>query len=191
MKRLLIIGAGGHGRAVAEAVQMAAAWQIAGFIDDGDPPRPPFGEVPLLGKLSLLEQGRSLADAVIVAIGNNQARERLLARAAKFGFEIVSICHPMSYVAPSAGLGAGCAVMAGAVVGTEAVIGQGVIVNCGGVVDHHCHIGDFGHVGTNAAMAGGSALGRSAWMQAGSALGYGVRVPEGDVLAPGEARQTS
>jgi UDP-3-O-[3-hydroxymyristoyl] glucosamine N-acyltransferase len=79
--------------------------------------------------------------------------------------------------------------MAGAIVGTEAVIGKGVIINCGSVVDHHCQIGDFGHIGTNASMAGGSSLGKAAWMQAGSALGYAVQVPDGEVLGPGESRQ--
>lgn len=45
--------------------------------------------------------------------------------------------------------------MAGAIVGTEARLGDGVIVNCAAVVDHHCRVGDFGHLGVNAAMAGG------------------------------------
>ena len=77
--------------------------------------------------------------------------------------------------------------MAGATVGTEAQLGKGVIVNSGAVVDHHCRVDDFGHLGVHAAMAGGSVLGRGAWMQAGSALGYGVNIGAGVVLAPGEA----
>ena len=80
------------------------------------------------------------------------------------------------------------AVMAGAIVGTEALLGEGVIVNCGATVDHHCTVEDFGHLGVNACMAGGSTLGRGEWLQAGSALGYGVKVPPAAVLKPGEAR---
>jgi UDP-3-O-[3-hydroxymyristoyl] glucosamine N-acyltransferase len=77
--------------------------------------------------------------------------------------------------------------MAGAVVGTEARLGVGVIVNCVAVVDHDCRVGDFGHLGVGAVMAGGSALGQGAWMQAGAALGYGVVVADGVTLAPGMA----
>ena len=73
--------------------------------------------------------------------------------------------------------------MAGAIVGTEAHLGAGVIVNWRAVVDHHCRTEDFGHLGINAGMAGGSVLGRGAWMQAGAVLGYGVKVEAGVVLA--------
>lgn len=76
--------------------------------------------------------------------------------------------------------------MAGAIVGTEAVLGQGVIVNCGAVVDHHAQVHDFGHLGVNACMAGGSVLGALAWMQAGSAIGYGMQLAAGTVLKPGK-----
>ena len=62
-----------------------------------------------------------------------------------------------------------------------------MIVNCGAVVDHHCRVEDFGHLGTQAGMAGGSVLGRGAWMQAGAVLGYGVTVEAGSVLPPGQA----
>jgi UDP-3-O-[3-hydroxymyristoyl] glucosamine N-acyltransferase len=66
-------------------------------------------------------------------------------------------------------------------------LGIGVIVNCGAVVDHHATVEDYGHLGVNASMAGGTVLGRAAWMQAGAVLGYGVTVPSGVTLAPGEA----
>lgn len=80
--------------------------------------------------------------------------------------------------------------MAGAIVGTEAQLGVGAIVNCGAVVDHHCRVENFGHLGVNAAMAGGSTLGYGAWMQAGSVLGYGVKVATWTVLEPGQALQS-
>jgi UDP-3-O-[3-hydroxymyristoyl] glucosamine N-acyltransferase len=60
-------------------------------------------------------------------------------------------------------------------------------VNCGAVVDHHAQVHEFGHLGVNACMAGGSVLGALAWMQAGSAIGYGVQLAAGTVLKPGEA----
>jgi UDP-3-O-[3-hydroxymyristoyl] glucosamine N-acyltransferase len=77
-------------------------------------------------------------------------------------------------------------VMAGAVVGTDAQLGKGVIVNCGAVVDHDCRVGDYAHLGVNAAMAGGSIVGTCAWMQAGSTLGPGARGADGQVILVGE-----
>ena len=81
--------------------------------------------------------------------------------------------------------------MAGAIVGTEARLGLGSTVNGGAVVDHYATVEDFGHLGVNASMAGGTMLGHSASMQAGSALRYGVRVVASEVLQPGKAREMS
>lgn len=165
---------------------MTGLYALAGFVDDGAAPPSQVMGLPVLGPSADLARYRGLADAAIVAVGNNRAREALhgLLRAA--GFPLATVTHPGALVSPSAILGPGCAVMAGAIVGTEARLGEGAIINCGAVADHHCLVEDFGHLGVNASMAGGSVLGRGGWLQAGAALGYGVRLPAGTVIAPGE-----
>lgn len=187
MKRLLIVGAGGHGRSVAEAVLAAGVFQLAGFLDDAFSGSGRVWDWPVFGPTAELVNGRQHADAAIVAIGNNGQREALHQRLCAEGFELATVVHPRAIVSPRACIGFGSAIMAGAMVGTEAQLGAGVIVNCGAVVDHDGRVEDFGHLGVNAAMAGGSVLGRGAWMQAGSVLGYGAMVEAGLVLGPGEA----
>lgn len=187
MKRLLIVGAGGHGRSVAEAVVAAGEFAVVGFLDDAFPELDQIREIPVLGKVADLAGVSDVAEHAFVAIGNNALRQRVSAKLREAGFLLATVIHPRAIVSPSARIGAGSAVMAGAVIGTEAFLGDGVIVNCAAVADHHCHVGDFGHLGVNAAMAGGSILGAGAWMQAGAALGYGVEIDAGRVLVPGEA----
>lgn len=187
MKRLLIVGAGGHGRSVAEAVLAAGQYRLVGFVDDAAPSLRQVWELPVFGTTADLARYRQQADAAIVAVGNNRLREELHNRLCVSGFELVTIVHPSAIVSPRAIIGAGSAIMAGAIVGTEAQLGEGVIVNCAAVVDHHCGVEDFGHLGVQAGMAGGSILGRGAWMQAGSVLGYGVKVEPGMELEPGKA----
>lgn len=187
MKRLLIIGGGGHGRSVAEAVLASSKYKLVGFVDDATPSLQHIWDLPVIGTTADLASYRQYAEAAIVAIGNNRLREELQQRLFKAGFELETVVHPKAIVSPRAVVGAGCAIMAGAIVGTEAQLGAGVIVNCGAVVDHHCRVEDFGHLGVNAGMAGGAVLGRGAWMQAGSVLGYGVTLEAGVVLAPGKA----
>ena len=188
-KRVIVIGAGGHGRSVAEAILLLGRDELVGFVDDGADPNAKVWTYPILGRTDSLHTLRALADTVVVAIGNNAVREKLHARVRDAGFELLNVIHPAAFVSPTATLGAGCAVMAGAVVGTEAQLGEGVIVNCGATVDHHCRVDAFGHLGVNACMAGGSVLGHRAWMQAGAALGYGVKIAADTVLVPGESRR--
>ena len=167
MKRLLIVGAGGHGRSVAEAVLAAGKYNLVGFADDAAPALQQVWDLPVSGTTADLARYREYADAA--------------------GFELATVVHSHAMVSPRAVIGAGCAIMAGAIVGAEAQLGVGVIVNCGAVVDHDCRVDDFCHLGVNAAMSGGSVLGRGAWMQAGCVLGYGAMVDAWRVLGSGEA----
>lgn len=186
MQRLLIVGAGGHGRSVAEAVVAQNVYKLVGFVDDSYVAGASVFEWPVLGVAASLPSLKAQADCVLVAIGNNATREKWVASALAAGFALATLVHPRAFVSPSAVVGAGSAIMAGAIVGTEARLGVASIVNAGAVVDHHAVVEDFGHLGVSACMAGGALLGRGAWMQAGSALGYGVKVNAGAVLLPGQ-----
>jgi sugar O-acyltransferase (sialic acid O-acetyltransferase NeuD family) len=185
--RLLIVGAGGHGRSVAEAALLAGVYEIAGFLDDAIPEGERALGVRVLGPVSSLVRQRHLCDQVMVAIGNNRVRQDVTAHLLQNGFRMATVIHPRSFVSPSAMVGAGSAIMAGAIIGTQAKLGAGVIVNCSAVVDHDAVVQDFAHLGVNASMAGGTVLGEGAWMQAGSSLGYGVMIPVATILQPGEA----
>lgn len=180
--RLLVVGAGGHGRSVAEAAELSGQFEVVGFLDDTLPAGEIVLGLPILGSVASMENQRGVADQAIVAVGNNAVRERLMQQLAAAGFELATVVHPRAILSPRAVLGAGSAMMAGDIVGTEARLGLGVIVNCGAVVDHHATVKDYGHLGVNASMAGSTVLGRGAWMQAGAALGYGVAVPSGVTL---------
>ncbi len=183
-----MVGAGGHGRSVAEAAELSCRFDVVGFLDDSLPAGDTKLSVPVLGPVASISKYRTSADQVIVAIGNNAVRENLMGQVGAAGLNFAIVVHPRAIVAPSAVMGAGSMVMAGAIVGTEARLGLGSIVNCGAVVDHHATVESYGHLGVNASMAGGTVLGRGAWMQAGASLGYGVTVAAGEVLLPGIAR---
>jgi sugar O-acyltransferase (sialic acid O-acetyltransferase NeuD family) len=184
-KRLLVVGAGGHGRSVAEAAVLSDQFEVVGFLDDGLPIGTSVLNVVVLGSIASVSQHLAATDQAIVAIGNNALREKLLLQLNEACFEFATVIHPRAIVSPTASLGAGSAVMAGAVLGTEASLGVGTIVNCVAVVDHQAKVEDYGHLGVNASMSGGTVLGRNAWMQAGAAIGYGVSVPPGSILEPG------
>jgi sugar O-acyltransferase (sialic acid O-acetyltransferase NeuD family) len=187
MKRLLIIGAGGHGRAVAEAAMLGRDYLPVAFLDDASHPPPHIWDIPVWGPSSALAGCRGGVDAVVVAIGRNDLRRDLHARVRAAGLPLATIVHPAAVISQRAAIGDGCALMAGSIVGTQARLGEGVIVNCAAVVDHDCAVGAFGHLGVNACMAGGSVLGEGAWIQAGSSLGYSVAVAAWQVLRPGES----
>lgn len=183
MARLLVIGAGGYGRAVAEVALALAEHQLVGFVDDRGADAAPIWGLPVLGRVADLPALRMMADAVVPAIGNNQARQAAFELALSAGFELASIVHPRAIVSPSALLGRGLTIMAGAIIGTEARVDDGAIINAGALLDHHAHVNAFAHVGLGARMGGGSVLERGAWLQTGETLQAGQRLCAGHTVA--------
>jgi len=182
---LLIVGSGGHGRAVAEAAALTGEWTEVMFADDSYPAQQQSGNWRIVGSTQQLPELAAKCQAAIVAIGNQSVRERLIGTLADLGVPLATIVHPRAWVSNLAEVDGGCAIMAGAVVGACARVGRGAIVNANVTVDHDAILGDFAHLGVGVQLAGGVVVESRAWLQAGSCAGYRVRVPEGAVLPPG------
>lgn len=164
---LVIVGAGGHGRVVADA---ALARGLAVVATDRDPAKC-RGEllpgVPLLP----LEEAYALEAGFHVSIGQPEGRAREFA--ALGDRLLATITHPAAIVSPFATLGPACFVAAQAVCAPRSVLGESVIVNHGAVVDHDCIVGDFTHVAPHVALGGGVRIGARVL------LGTGARVLPG------------
>lgn len=168
MKRLLMIGASGHGKVVADIARRNGYQEIA-FLDD-NPEVEKCGEDPVVGTC---RQANELDGDVIVAIGRAQVRRRI-----QRGIDprrVVTLIHP-SAVVSGAQIGRGTVVMAGAVVNPGAVIGEGCILNTASSVDHDCRIGDYVHIAVGAHVAGGVAIGDETWIGAGATVSNNVSI---------------
>ena len=150
MKKLLIIGAGGHGRVLAE-VAMACGYDRVDFLDDRN--------ACAVGTTDRAEALAGRYDGVVVSIGNNDLRRTLIQRLQAVDAPIATLVHPRAFVAPSATLGEGSVVLPGAVVNTNARVGKGCILSIGALVDHDATIDDFSHVNAGAVVAAGKRAG--------------------------------
>ena len=150
MKKLLIIGAGGHGQVLAE-VAMACGYDRVDFLDDRNP--------CAVGTTDRAEVLAGRYDGVIVSIGNNDLRRTLIQRLQAVDAPIATLVHPRAFVAPSATLGEGSIVLPGAVVNTNASVGKGCILSIGALVDHDATIDDFSHVNAGAVVPAGKRAG--------------------------------
>ena len=173
---VLIVGAGGFGRAVADAIALGSSHRVAGFVDDRAPALEAALGHPVLGRVENLPALRRDCGLLVVAIGHNERRREICQQARAVGFELATVVHPRAFVSGHAKLGAGAMVMAAAVIGTEAEVGEGAIVNAGAVVDHHARVGEFAHLGVGACMGGGALLAPLAWLREGAVLGAGQQL---------------
>lgn len=76
--RLLVVGAGGHGRSVAEAAELSGQLDVLGFLDNLSAACEAVLDLSVLGTLASMVNYYPAAQQVIVAMGNNAAREKLM-----------------------------------------------------------------------------------------------------------------
>jgi sugar O-acyltransferase (sialic acid O-acetyltransferase NeuD family) len=166
---LLVLGAGGHGKVVAD-ILLCQGIPVRGFLDD-DPASWGTTRLGLL-VLGALDRYREYEpDGLVLGIGTNAIRRALVERLGSPAAALWrTAIHPRATVAASTGLGRGVVIAAGAVVNPDTVLGDHVIVNTGATVDHDCVIADFAHLAPGVHLSGGVRIG------AGTLVGVGAAV---------------
>jgi sugar O-acyltransferase (sialic acid O-acetyltransferase NeuD family) len=180
-KRLVILGAGGHGRVVADIAEQQGFEHIE-FLDSRYP--------QVTHNLHWLVVGKSIAEtteirSTFVAIGDNAKRLLQLDALLDRGLHCPILIHPSASVSLYATVGPGSVVMANAVINAGAKLGRGVIVNSGSTIDHDCVIGHGVHISPGANIAGGARVGDLSWICIGSCVKENVIIGRSVVAAAG------
>ena len=180
-RKLRILGAGGHGKVIADIAKCSGFTDIA-FLDD-NPAVTAAGNYPVVGRI---QDAPLYSDSqFFVAIGNSAARARLQEWLAAQGLTVATVVHPGAIVAEDAVLGEGSVVMAGAVINPGAVLEKGAIVNTCASVDHDCQIGRYVHIAVGAHLAGTVTVGDGCWIGAGAIISNNITVTPGCMIGAG------
>ncbi len=187
MQSIVLYGAGGHGKVIADIIEKGGLYTIAGFLDDEK-----TGECAGYSILGGFDAVPRLLDAdirlVIVGIGHNETRLALQDRLTAAGMELATMMHPSVQIARGAEVGAGTVIMPGAILGPDVRIGSGCIINTGATVDHDCFLGNGVHLSPGVHVAGGVQIGDASHMGIGSVakenviIGARVTVGAGSVV---------
>ncbi|MCC6268947.1 MAG: acetyltransferase [Dehalococcoidia bacterium] len=178
----VILGPGGQGRDVIDAL-IAAGRTVAGAFDDDNPPLP--AGVPLLAGLDSWRSKLAAGVEFMPAMGNPTQRAELAAAIVIGGGRLASAIHPAAVVSPRASVGPGVFLGAGVVVAPEAVIGDLTFLNALCSVDHDCQLGTAVQVSPGVILPGGVHIGDSAFIGAGAVVLPGRHIGAGAVVGAG------
>ena len=199
-KKVLVWGAGGHGKVVVDALIAGGEWEVVGILDDDEKKA---GTEVLGVKVFSLEGGvaevakRLDCGRVAAAIADNYVRFKIFQQVRRAGLELVKVIHPSAHVSRFVQMGEGVTILAGATVNPGTTMEDNVCVNTSASVDHDdylemsCHIfpnatvtggvriKQFVHVGSGAVIAPNLTLERYSYVGAGAVVL--ANVPEGAV----------
>lgn len=178
MNRLIVIGASGHGKVVADIAALSGYKDIV-FLDN-DPGVKTCAGYPVLGPDTMTSE---LDGDVFIAVGKAETRKKLMERDANRNFPV--LIHPSAVVAKRAEIAAGSVVMAGAVINPGAQIGKGCIINTSSSVDHDCLVGDYVHISVGAHLSGTVVVGEGTWIGTGAIVSNNISICGGCMIGAG------
>ena len=164
MKTLLILGAGGYGKTIADLASQLDIYERIAFLDDGR-----TGE-DILGTCSQFLEFADGNTHMYPAFGNNEIRMHWMKRLQSAGIPVPTLVHPRAYVSPRAKIGMGSMILPMAVVNTGVMVGNGCIVNIGVLIDHDSIIGDGTHLAPGAIV------------KAENRIPAGIKIDSGEVI---------
>lgn len=152
-KKVVIIGAGGHAKVIADIIQKSQDI-LLGFLDDNlEKGKKVVCDYKVLGKLEdclkLKEKNNEIQ--FIIAIGSNLIRKKI---AEKYKLNYYTAIHPSAQIGLEVKIKEGTVVMANACINSCAKIGKHSIINTGAIIEHDNIIENFVHISPQAALAG-------------------------------------
>ena len=184
-KKLIVFGAGGHGKVVA-TMAANAGFLLAGFADDNDHLHgSTILGLRVLGGMEWLYGMSPETYAVALAVGDNYIRMAVAHSLISHDIEVATICSPSAMIAPSARIGRGTVIMPAVVLNPDAVVGEGAILNTGAIVEHDVAIGHYAHLSPNTVLGGGARVGDLAHIAISATVLPFVRIGPRSVLGAG------
>lgn len=181
--KLIIIGASGHGKVVADIAVKLDKWKKILFADDDDKIKECIG-FEVLGKIGDVLKYKMEAD-FFIAIGNNGKREKIQEKLIQEGLIVSTLIHPSAIIGKDVEIDIGTVVMAGVVINSSSKIGKGCIINTSVSIDHDNEIGDYVHISPGANLAGTVKIGKRTWIGIGSVISNNVSISSDCILGAG------
>lgn len=185
MKKIVVIGCGGHAKSVIDIIECAGEYEIAGFVDRKKDESFSYRGYKIIAadkELDMLyKRGIEYAAVGIGYMGAGNLRQRMYDRLKEAGFCLPVLRDPSAVIACDVRAGEGTIIGKAAVLNSDAVIGKMSIINTAAIVEHECYVGDFTHIAVGAILCGNVTVGRNSFIGANSTVIQGCHIGE-DVL---------
>ena len=179
MKDIILIGGGGHCKAVIDVIEQEGRFKIIGIIDKPELLGKNVLGYPTIGNDSELKNLVKRCKNALITIGQIRSplsRINLFDIVLKLGFTLPSVVSPRAYVSQHASIGKGSVIMHDAVINAGVIIGDNCIINTKSIVEHGSNIGNHCHISTNAVINGGVVIGNGSFIGSGVVTKEDIRI---------------
>jgi sugar O-acyltransferase (sialic acid O-acetyltransferase NeuD family) len=185
-KNVVIYGASGHGKVIADIVEKSGGTVLAWVDDNKNLWNKTFYRYPVWGGGSyLLKAAEDSIFSVIIGIGDNHLRYKIQQNLEREKLSFAAAVHPSAQLGSDVTIGEGTVIMANSVINPGTRVGNHCIVNTAVSIDHDCVIGDFVHLSPGAHLGGSVQVGHSSWIGLGASIINKIYIAEHTIIGAG------
>jgi sugar O-acyltransferase (sialic acid O-acetyltransferase NeuD family) len=189
-EKVVIIGAGDHGRGALEIFREASRhgckYDVLGFLDDSQQKQGvTVGGLPVLGGLDWIHDQHRPEIGYVIGIADTRAKQRIAQRLDERSLTFVSVVHPSAFIANGVRVAPGALINAGVAIAYDTLIEEHTTVNLNATIGHDCVVGRFSTVAPGTNIGGRVRLGEGCDIGLNAAVGKGLQIGEWSSIGPG------
>lgn len=186
MKKIVLIGGGGHCKSVLDALLRTNDYSRIVITDPDIKVGTKVFGCQVVGNDNELERlildGFKYAFITVGSIIDTSLRKKLADKIEKIGFKIPIIIDPAATVSEYAKIGKGTFVGKNTVINADSEIGKNCIINTGSIIEHECYVSDFVHVSVGSILCGNVHIGKESFIGAGATVIQGVKIGSNTIV---------
>jgi sugar O-acyltransferase (sialic acid O-acetyltransferase NeuD family) len=188
VKRIFLIGAGGHCRSVIDVIESTGRFQIAGLFDRPENIGKKIGNYEIVGSDQELPSFVDAHNFFLITLGqikSAQARKTIFEKLKSINAQMATVISKRAYVAATAKISDGTVVMHDALVNSYASVGENCIINTKALIEHDCHVGHHCHVSTGAIVNGEVHIGDESFVGSQAVVRHAIKIPGRSLIQAG------
>lgn len=185
MKKLILIGGGGHCKSCIDVIESSGSYEIEGILEKDFTEGENILGYPVLGGDELIPDLAKKGFEFLITIGQFKSpalRIKLYNTIKQAGGKFATIIASSAIVSKYANIGEGTIVMHGCILNASSEIGHNVIINTRAIVEHDVKIGDHCHISTNAVLNGGVKVGDNCFIASSVVTFHGILIASNIVV---------
>ena len=188
MRKVIIIGTGGHAVSLIDVIESTGKYEILGLIKKTDDPSVSVSGYQTIGTDKDLKDIKKRCATAAIGIGQIKTPNIRLAiynRLLKLGFDIPTMASSEAYVSRNSKIGVGTIIHHQSIINAGAKIGSNCIINSKALIEHGSIIGSNCHISTNVTINGNVTVGDGTFIGSGSIIHQNINIPNASVIKSG------
>ena len=190
IRKLLIVGAGGHGRCCLDIIRDLNCYDEISFLDDSCVDKT-INDCNVIGGIDKIENCYPEYKDIFIAIGNNELRKKLIHKVKDIGYHVISVIASNATVSSYATVKEGTVVFYNAVIEANAKIGTGCIITANTTVNHDAIIEDYCLIYSNSVIRPNALIGSMSRIGSNCTVAFNTKIKAGSDIEDGSVIKPS